>query len=327
MIKIICTIGPKSYKKNILQKFKKNNVNLYRINLSHTKIQSLSKKLIFFKKNKISNICIDTEGAQIRTTILKRQFLKKNTKIIFNNKIHNKTKNIIGLYPSFNFSNIKKNSKILIGFESLCAKVIDVNKDFITAEISESGIVESNKGVHIVNQKILLPYLTLKDIKAIKIAKKMGVKFFALSFANLPNDVDKFRQLIGKKNKLITKIETSLALKNSSKIIKKSDAVLIDRGDLSRYVPLERIPVEQIRIINQGKKQSKPVYIATNLLETMIKSKYASRAESNDIFSSLMQGCSGLVLAAETAIGNYPVECVEFIKKCIKTFLKYKKNL
>ena len=327
MIKIICTIGPKTYKNKIIQQLKKNKVDIYRINLSHTTIEDLHKRLFFFKKNKIKNICIDTEGAQIRTTIIKKQFLKKNTIVVFNNLKINKKKLSYGLYPEFDFSQIKKNSIVHIGFESLSAKVMKVNKNSIICKIIESGIIESNKGVHFCNQIIKLPYLTTKDIKAIKIAKELGVKFFALSFANLPDDVEKFRKLIGNKNKLITKIETYLALKNSLKIIKKSDAVLIDRGDLSRYIPIEQIPIEQIKIINLGKKVNKPVYIATNLLETMVNSKYASRAESNDIFSCLAQGASGLVLAAETAIGKYPVECVKFIKKCIKIYLNYKINL
>jgi len=111
-------------------------------------------------------------------------------------------------------------------------------------------------------------------------------------------------------------------LKNLTKITKSSNALLIDRGDLSRYVPIEEIPVKQNMIINKAKKLRKPVYVATNLLETMIKESLPTRAESQDIYSTLKQGTKGLVLAAETAIGKNPIQCVNFLKKCIKVFKK-----
>ena len=95
---------------------------------------------------------------------------------------------------------------------------------------------------------------------------------------------------------------------------------MIDRGDLSREVPIEKIPLAQENIIKMSKKNKIPVYVATNLLETMIKDSLPTRAESHDIYSTLKQGSSGLVLAAETAIGMNPIKCVIFLKKCIKAF-------
>ena len=98
---------------------------------------------------------------------------------------------------------------------------------------------------------------------------------------------------------------------------------MIDRGDLSRYVPIEKIPIAQESIIKQSIKLNTPTYVATNLLESMIKENEATRAESHDIYSTLKEGAEGLVLAAETAIGKNPVECVRFIKRCLTV---YKKN-
>ena len=143
-----------------------------------------------------------------------------------------------------------------------------------------------------------------------------------MSFVNRSKDIQEIREIIKKKNFLISKIETKSALTNLKEISKKSNALLIDRGDLSRYVPIEEIPVAQEKIIEHGLKNSLPVYVATNLLETMIKEKQPTRAESHDIFSTLKQGASGLVLAAETAIGRDPVGCVMFMKKAIKVFKK-----
>ena len=114
--------------------------------------------------------------------------------------------------------------------------------------------------------------------------------------------------------------------KTVDKITKNSNALLIDRGDLSRYVPIEKIPMAQENIIKKSKKLNTPTYVATNLLENMIKETQPTRAESHDIYSTLKEGAKGLVLAAETAIGTNPVECVRFLKRCMKVFEKNKKN-
>ena len=152
----------------------------------------------------------------------------------------------------------------------------------------------------------------------------MNLKYFAISFVNKHTDIEKVKKIVGNKKFIISKIETRNALKNLKNISEKSNALLIDRGDLSRYVPIEEIPIAQENIINFGKKVKKPVYVATNLLETMIKENQPTRAESHDIFSTLKEGASGLVLAAETAIGINPVGSINFLKKSIKIFSKYK---
>ena len=155
----------------------------------------------------------------------------------------------------------------------------------------------------------------------------MKVNIFAISFVNSKSDISEIKKIVGTKSKIISKIETKNALKNLTQISNNSDAILIDRGDLSRYIPIEKIPLAQEYILKKSKNKI-PVYVATNLLETMIKENEPTRAESHDIFSTLKQGASGLVLAAETAIGLSPSKTVSFLKKCIKVFLKHKsKNL
>ena len=326
--KIICTLGPASFDRKILNKLKKEKVDIFRINLSHTKRQNILPTIKYLKKSKVKNICIDTEGAQIRTTKVKKKIYLKLNKviklIIDNKKIQN---NYISLTPNFNLMSLKVGTIIKIGFDNLILNILkkQKNKNFIQAKVISGGYLENNKGVHI-NQNILLPSLSEKDRYAIKVAKNNGIHIFALSFANNANNVLQIRNLIGKKSFLISKIETNNAVKNLKSICRNSDAVLIDRGDLSRYFEIEKIPPTQEKIIKIAKKINTPVYVATNLLETMIKNSEPTRAESNDIFSTLKQGASGLVLAAETAIGSNPIECVYFLKKCLKVFNNYIKS-
>jgi len=317
--KIICTLGPASYKKKIILELKKLGVSIFRINLSHTNIKLLPRIIDSLKKINLKNICIDTEGAQVRTEkVNKKIFFRKNQVIkIFNKRITNTNKKI-SFYPNFKFSQLKLKTKIFIGFNDLKLLIIKKNSDYLLAKVISSGFLESNKGVHF-ESKLTLPPLTEKDIKGINIAKKFNLKYYAMSFVNNENDIKKIRKLIGN-NFLISKIETSNALKNLKNISKNSNALLIDRGDLSRYIPIEKIPIIQEEISNFTKLTKKPLYVATNLLETMVKDNQPTRAESHDIYSTLKQGVSGLVLAAETAIGRDPVNCTKFLKNCIKVF-------
>ncbi len=321
--KIICTIGPSSYNLATLNKLKKEGVNIFRINMSHTKLSKLPNILKNLKKYVGKDkICIDTEGAQLRTTLVRKKVFIKKKKIvnIFNeNKLSNKDN--IYLYPKFNILSTPKNTKIFVGFDGIILKIIkkDLKKNCLIGKVLNSGFLDSNKGVHI-EKKIKLDCLTSKDRSAIKFAKKQGIKNFAMSFVNSGNDTKTIREIIGFDSFLISKIETLNAINNLKEISKISNAVLIDRGDLSREVPIEKIPLAQEYIIKESKKNKKPVYVATNLLETMIKDSSPTRAESHDIYSTLNQGASGLVLAAESAIGKNPIECVIFLKKCISAY-------
>ena len=213
-----------------------------------------------------------------------------------------------------------------IDFDSASIQVLELNKNGCRAKVISEGQVASNKAVDI-NRSFPLEPLTIKDYEAIQIGKEKGINHFALSFASSEKDVDLLRNEIGKNKFLISKVENETALVNLRSIIDKSNAILIDRGDLSRQLPLAKIPFIQRNIVATSKAMGKPVFVATNLLESMVVSKNPSRAELNDVVSTLMDGASGLVLAAETAIGNYPVECVKKIQSLVKQSEKWSDKL
>ena len=267
------------------------------------------------KKTKVK-ICLDTEGAQIRTKVKTTKKIKLNSKFL----IHKKKGNF-KVYPEDIFSKIKVKDKISIGFDNLLGKVVKVEEEKIILKCLASGLLETNKGVHIHNRKIKINFLTKKDLKAIEIAKKNNIKNFALSFTNNCEDIKKFNLLLPSENKYF-KIETEEAIRNFRKMTKIANCFLIDRGDLSREVNISNIPIVQ-RYIFKNKKKKNSIAIATNFLESMIKNPSPTRAEANDIFNSLEMGASALVLAAETAIGKYPKECVNFLTSVIKSYNKY----
>jgi pyruvate kinase len=317
-IQIICTLGPSSFNKKVIIEMKNLGVNLFRINLSHTKTKDLPKILNYLKRLKVNKICIDTEGAQVRTITLKKHILLKKGSVvkIFKYNVKNTNKKL-NFYPNVSFEKIRPKSKIFIGFDGLCLQILRNSKKCLITKVISEGRLESNKGVHF-QCPIKLEPLTKKDIECIKIAMKHSIKYFAMSFVNCAEDISKLQKIVGRSKFIISKIETLNALKNLKSISKKSSALLIDRGDLSRYIPTEQIPMAQDQIAKFSKKNNVTLFVATNLLETMVKSNLPTRAESHDIYSTLKQGVQGLVLAAETAIGIQPISCVKFLKRCIK---------
>jgi pyruvate kinase len=312
-IEIFCTLGPSTLNKDFL-KFSNKKVSLLRLNMSHIKIKQLESTIKFIRKFSKVPICIDTEGAQIRSKVIKKKNYKYNNQlIIFKNKGNFK------IYPPEIFNKLKKNDSLNIGFDGLEIKIIKILKDKMICKTLKSGLLENNKGVHLINRNMLLNFVTKKDEEAIKIAKSMNIKYFALSFTNTSKDIVKFNKLL--KNKIkIFKLETKMAIKNLNKIISTGNNFLIDRGDLSKDVSIEMIPVVQRKILRRANLKNKKVYVATNFLESMINNSYATRGETNDIYNTLEMGASGIVLAAETAIGKYPKECITFLKKIIKVF-------
>ena len=310
--KIYCTLGPSSLNKDFL-KFTNRKVNLLRLNMSHVDINMLQKNINLIKKYSSIPICIDTEGAQIRSKVKKEKIYKKKDKLDIS---------IIGnfsLYPNSVFSKLKVRDILDIGFEGLKSQIIKITKSKILTKVTKAGKLENNKGIYIVNRKINLNYITEKDIKAIQIGKKNKIKNYALSFVNTYEDIKRFNKILPYENKIF-KLETKSAMKNLNLILKTGNNFLIDRGDLSKEIGIENVPIAQRKILKLAKKKRKKVYIATNFLESMIHKSFPTRAEVNDIFNAVELGANGIVLAAETAIGQHPKECIMLLKKIFKSF-------
>ena len=324
----LVTIGPKSLKKNIIQKMDDYGIFVFRINLSHTSINHLKETITTIKIYTNTPICLDSEGAQIRNRkMLNDKVILKdgeNIRIFFGDTTE-ESRNL-SLTPFDVAEQLKEGDVLNVDFHNVSLKVTGINQTSCDALVVQGGKVGSNKAVDLQRDIPLLP-ITPKDEKAIEIGLRMGIEHFALSFTNRKSYVEDFRSKIGNDSYLISKIESISELLNIEDILNNSDAILIDRGDLSRQVPIEKIPLFQRRIISLARYRKKDVYVATNLLESMVETKQPTRAETNDVVSTLEMGASGLVLAAETAVGNYPLECVEMIAKLIDEFECWTPNI
>lgn len=318
-IAIWCTLGPSSLNKRIIGRLEEVGIRMFRINLSHTKVDEIEKTVRNIQRYTSVPVCIDTEGPQVRTGLIKG----RGVLIAENSTVKIPKKEVTGDSHSFNIrpacilNKLEVGDLVSVDFDSVLLSISYIGKDFLRARVLNGGWVGSNKAVTI-DKKIDLPIFSEKDKLGMKIVKKCGLRHISLSFVHNKEDVQKVRKIVGPGVRVTSKIETKDALFNLKGIIDVSDAILIDRGDLSREEPINKIPLLQKSIIKMANDRKKPVFVATNLLESMVKTKKPLRSEMNDVMNTLLDGADGLVLAAETAIGDYPVECANMVRRLIK---------
>ena len=325
---LICTIGPSCKESNELRELKRAGVDIFRVNMSHTSMDQLESFYKISKKIDIK-LGIDTEGAQIRTKIRNGGKVELKKGIIFkisSNFKSNYKNEIMHLYPPCAFNSLQEGMKIRLDFNGAIAKIINKTSNFIELECISSGLVGNNKGVDVLNHKINLPDFTEKDILALNFAKENGIDEIFISFCKSDEAVIKTKNITNDA-RVTSKIESKLSIHNLENICQVSDALLIDRGDLTREINIMDIPFAQRGIVQIANSNKIPCFIATNVLESLINGNLPTRAELNDIVGTLEMGASGIVLAAETAIGKKPILCAEIIQELIHRFNLYKAGL
>lgn len=323
--KIIVTLGPATNKASDLSKIKDKGVDFVRTNMSHSNLGDLVHFLKLSKKVGLPFI-IDTEGSQIRTGDLKENTINfdENDEVIIRANPIVGSRRELCLKPGAVIAQLEEGDLIHIDFDTLILRVMDVStvsEGYVTARAITGGFIGKNKAVVIdpvLEKKFDLPPLSPKDYQSIELGLKEGIEYIAVSFVRSGASVDAVRRVTRHRMKIISKIECIDALENIDNIIQKSDFILIDRGDLSKEIPIEKIPFTQKIIIEKAHRYSKGVFVATNLLETMIEKRKPTRAEVHDVVTSIFDGAMGLTLAAETAIGKYPMECINMLNKLIQ---------
>ena len=331
--KIIATLGPSIFSEIKLKRLIDLGVDAFRINFSHNtnEISKIVSKIRKIEKNKNKKIALiaDLQGVKLRVGKIKNE----SQKIKFNQKYIFDCKNLLGNFNRITFPypkiirSLKKGNKILIDDGKFSFVVIKkIGKSVITVCKSQNCYMKSNKSVHIKNLDFTFNNLTFKDKKDIKTAIKLGCNWIALSYIQNEKIIYEARKLIKKDMGIISKIENKHALKNITKIIKATDSVMIARGDLAIDIGHSEVPKVQLSLIKKCSQFSKSVIVATQMLESMIENNTATRAEINDIATAIFQGADTVMLSAEAAIGNFPIQAVSTMRKTIISTEKYKKD-
>lgn len=320
--KIICTIGPASENSKILTKMIQNGMDIARLNFSHgtyTNHKLLIKniRIVAKKMHKKVEILQDLQGPKIRIGELKKPVtIKKNQAVV------------IGKNFDLDFdisTTVKKGDRILIEDGLMEIKVTGVKGKLITCKVINGGKVQSHKGVNLPDSKVKFPIITEKDIADLQFGLKNGVDYVALSFVGSDKDIIQMKKLIkkylstGKKKPLIVaKIERRDGVKNFNKILKQTDVVMVARGDLGVEMPDWDVPVMQKDIIAKCRKARKPVIVATQMLDSMIRNPRPTRAEVSDVANAVIDRADAVMLSGESASGKYPVEAVMEMRRIIE---------
>ncbi len=315
--KIICTLGPAVDDINVFQELAKTGFDVARLNFSHGSSEEHNKRIEMIKEynDKTGDdiaILLDTKGPEIRTGFADGQVeLEKDEQIILTTKNVQTSKKMISISYGNLPREVSVGDEILLDDGLIALKVMSTKNDEITCKILNGGLLGSKKGVNLPKVNIKLPSISEKDKQDILFGIEKGVNFIALSFVRRPEDILEVRKIIGAENKtiqIIAKIECDLAVKNIDSIIEVSDGVMIARGDLGVEIPIKELPAIQKSIIQKCRIIGKPVIVATQMLDSMIRNPRPTRAEVSDIANSILDGTDAIMLSGETASGLFPIK-------------------
>jgi pyruvate kinase len=321
--KIICTLGPASGSVKTITEMVKAGMNVARLNFSHgdhenhagliNNIRAVSKKL-----GQTITIIQDLHGPKIRVLEMKKPIDVKVGQAV-----------VIGedFYLDLDvMKSIRPKQRILIEDGLIELEVEKIVKNKIYCIALSPGKIQSHKGVNLPRTKLKIAILGEKDIADLKFGLKMDVDYVALSFVRNKKDVSDLKKLIAKYNpknltapKIIAKIEKPEAVKHFDSILKESDAIMVARGDLGVEMPENQVPIIQKNIIQKCLKAAKPVIVATQMLDSMIRNPRPTRAEVSDVANAVIDQADCVMLSGETAFGKFPVKTVLEMARIIET--------
>lgn len=303
-------------------------VDVFRLNFSHsTKEEHLKLINIIRNLNDEMNthaaILADLQGPKLRVGEIENNslLLTPGDEVTFVTRKCPGTKDHIYMSYSEFPVDVNPGEAILIDDGKIKLAVKETNKkDVVKAVVQYGGILSSHKGVNLPHTRVSLPCLTDEDISNAEFALKHGVDWIALSFVRKASDIHEIKELI-KKHKgtasVIAKIEKPEALGEIDSIIDLTDGLMVARGDLGVEIPFDEVPLIQKMIVNKCVEKSKPVIIATQMMESMIGNFRPTRAEANDVANAVLDGADALMLSGETSVGKYPVETVTSMQRII----------
>lgn len=326
--KVIATLGPASQDKDVLRQMYEEGIDVCRLNFSHGSHEDHLKNINTIRElNAEMNVNVailaDLQGPKLRIGVMQNNGVElingKEFKLV-SEKCEGTAEKA---YMSYELlpKDVKIGEVILIDDGKIKLEVIDTNRiDTVTTRVIYGGILSSKKGVNLPNTKVSLPSLTEKDVEDAVFALEHNVDWIALSFVRSVNDIIDLKELIKqsrKSTRIIAKIEKPEAIDEIDQIIDMTDAIMVARGDLGVEVDFDRVPMLQKQIVEKCINQSKPVIIATQMMESMITNFRPTRAEATDVANAVLDGADTLMLSGETSTGKFPVGVIHSMQKII----------
>lgn len=320
--KIIATLGPASNSREMIKSLFVAGVDVFRLNMSHGDYadkENLIKHIRAVEKEFDHPIAImaDLQGPKLRIATFKKGPVELKVGAKFTLYLGTEPGDIkrVGMPHKEIFAALEVGTDVLLNDGKVRLRVDGLSKEHADCTVMVGGELNDRKGVNIPNVTLPLAALTAKDRKDLSFAVSKGVDWIALSFVQRAADVAEARRLIGGKAAVMAKIEKPAAVENLDEIIELADGVMVARGDLGVEEAVENVPGIQKQIIKAARRAGKPVVVATQMLESMIYAPVPTRAEVSDVATAVGDMADAVMLSAESAMGDYPVEAVNVMDR------------
>ena len=307
--KIICTVGPASFSKQVIERMFQAGMNGVRINTAYGNLAQYRSIIETVREIADIPIIIDIKGPEIRIKTSKPRVFSKGDilEIGFG-----------GEGISFNhdvYDQMEVDDEVYIDNGKIRTRLVKSKDRKLLLLTSDSGVIEDGKGVNIPNKHLSVPTFTEKDLEIIRFAKNHDAEYVALSFTRNAEDVKNLSQTNNFAGGIIAKIENSKGVQNAEEILDTCSGIMVARGDLGVEIEPERVPLVQKSLIKLSNQKGKLVVTATEMLESMIHQPNPTRAEVSDVANAILDGSDAVMLSGETAVGQYPVEAVEMMTR------------
>ena len=302
--KTICTVGPASFSKQVMERMFQAGMNGVRINTAYGNLAQYQSVIETVREVADIPIIIDIKGPEIRIRASKRKVFNKGDLLEVG---------LDGEELWFNhdfYDEMEVDDEVYIDNGKIRTQVVEKKDRRLRLLTLDSGVIEDGKGVNIPNKHLSVPTFPEKDLEIIKFAKECDVEYIALSFTRNVEDVKSLSQTNSFGGGIIAKIENSEGVQNAAEILEAASGLMVARGDLGVEIEPEKVPLVQKSLIKLCNQKGKLVVTATEMLESMIHQPNPTRAEVSDVANAILDGSDAVMLSGETAVGAYPVDAV-----------------
>ncbi|MBR2786907.1 MAG: pyruvate kinase [Clostridia bacterium] len=339
--KIVCTIGPATMDKEVLKKMMLAGMNVGRFNFSHGSFEDQEKFFTPFVEAReelglpVATL-LDTQGPEIRTGKLVENPVVLKTEdefVLVNDEIVGDSSRVTVTYKDL-YKDVKPGTTILVDDRKIELEVTRIDGKDVVCKVMNGGELGNRKSINIPGTHINLPALKEKDIQDLIAGCKHDFDYIAASFIRCKEDVLAIRKVLdengGENIKIISKIESQEGIENFDSILEVTDGIMVARGDMGVEIPMEEVPIVQKKLIKKCNLAGKIVITATQMLETMTTNPRPTRAEVSDVANAVFDVTGAIMLSGESAMGKYPVQCVETMSKiaiATENDINYEKRL
>jgi pyruvate kinase len=322
--KIVATLGPASSNAEMLEQLHQAGADVFRLNFSHGSHEDHGRNIDLIRALEARTrhpigILADVQGPKLRVGRFMGGAVVLTNGQTFRldlNPTPGDSRRANLPHPEI-IKAAQIGSHLLLDDGKLKLRVTHVRDDHLETVVVNGGRLSDRKGVNVPDVVLPIPALTEKDRADMAFALERGVEYIGLSFVQRPEDVLEARELIKGRAWVLSKMEKPQALDNLEEIVRLSDAIMVARGDLGVELPPEEVPLAQKRLVASARASGKPVIVATQMLESMISAPTPTRAEASDVATAVFDGADAVMLSAETAAGQFPIEAVTIMDRIV----------